>query len=167
MPTTYEPIATQTLGIATQSITFTSITGTYTDLRVIIANAFTSNTAAINMRFNGDTGTNYSYTQLSGGGASAYSNRSTSLSYARILGLDNGTSTTIPHMSTVDIFSYAGSTFKTLLALSASDKNGSGAVETVVNLWRSSSAITSVEVRSQSGTLAVGTTATLYGIKNA
>ena len=168
MPTTYEPIATQTLGSNTASITFNSIPSTYTDLRVIIASAYTSNTASINMRFNGDTASNYSCTQLSGGGASAYSNRSTSMTYARILGLDNGTSTSIPHMSTTDIFSYSSSTFKTLLTMSASDQNGSGAIENIVNLWRSTSAINSVQVLAQgSGLLVTGTTATLYGIKNA
>ena len=169
MAITYEPIATNTLGTATQSITFTSIPATYTDLRVIIANAKTSNTASINMRFNADTGTNYSYTQLSGQGTAAYTNSSgaTPLGYARVLGLDSGTSITIPGMSIVDIFSYTGSTFKTLLAMASTNFNGSGTIESVVNLWRSTSAITSVEVRSQSGTMSIGTTATLYGILKA
>lgn len=168
MPATYEKIQSTTLGSAVQSINFTSIPATYTDLRVVIANAFTSNTAAINMRFNTDAGANYSCTQLSGNGTVAYSDRSTSQNYARLIGLDYATSTTIPHMCTVDIFSYAGSTFKTLLSVAASDKNGvTGAIENIVNLWRSTSAINAIEVRSQSGTLAIGTTATIYGILKA
>ena len=34
---TYEPIETQTLGSAAPSVTFSSIVGTYTDLRIVVA----------------------------------------------------------------------------------------------------------------------------------
>ena len=37
MATTYEPIATTTLGSAAASITFSSIAGTYTDLRLVLS----------------------------------------------------------------------------------------------------------------------------------
>jgi hypothetical protein len=50
----------------------------------------------------------------------------------------------------------------------AIDKNGSGAVWQIVGLWRSTSAITSINFFSSTGNnFAIGTTATLYGIKNA
>ena len=37
MAITYEPIATNTLGSAAASVTFSSISGTYTDLVVVVS----------------------------------------------------------------------------------------------------------------------------------
>ena len=67
-----------------------------------------------------------------------------------------------------DVFSYAGSTFKTVLGEASLDANGSGYVSRGVGLWRSTSAINSINIFSTvSNSFATGTTATLYGIKNA
>jgi hypothetical protein len=68
-----------------------------------------------------------------------------------------------------DIFSYAGSTNKTVLNKVATDKNGSGGVEYNVGLWRSTSAITSISLTLEASAqdFPVGTTATLYGILKA
>ena len=165
MPATYEPIATTTLGSAAASITFSSIASSWTDLRLVLVGTGSSAVNAI-MRFNSDTATNYSQTYIYGDGASAASTRLTTQTYVRLTG-NGGISTTIPQMWTVDIFSYAGSTFKTSLVTASEDNNGSGNVERIVGLWRSTAAITSVLVSPTSGNWNIGTTATLYGIKNA
>jgi hypothetical protein len=165
MPATYEPIATTTLGSAASSITFSSIPATYTDLVLVVTGLFTSSGGNSRIRFNGDTGTNYSNTRLQGDGTSASSNRSTSQAFLR---LDyDGNSSTVPNMTRTNIFSYAGSTNKTCLIESSEDKNGSGSTVRTVGLWRDTSAITSIEVLMSSSTFATGTIATLYGIKNA
>jgi hypothetical protein len=71
-------------------------------------------------------------------------------------------------MWTIDIFSYAGSTFKTCLITRSSDQNGSGEVMREVSLWRNTAAITTILFRlSTSGNYATGTTATIYGILKA
>jgi hypothetical protein len=71
-------------------------------------------------------------------------------------------------MATLDLFSYAGSTFKTGFLSGANDNNGSGDVDQAVGLYRSTSAISSITLSNQASLLFdVGTTATLYGIKNA
>ncbi len=165
-------IATTTLGSAAASITFSGISSAYTDLRlVLVATAGTSGSGYNPaLRFNSDTGTNYSTTELSGQGSAASSARTTSASYLAAGGNSSGTgmSTTIPQLFTFDIFSYAGSTNKTVLVSSAGDLNGSGYVLSQVGLWRSTSAITDIVIsRSISGgttNFAAGTTATLYGI---
>lgn len=165
MPATYEPIATTTLGTAASTITFSSIPATYTDLRVVLAGTASASVSP-EMRFNSDTGSNYSLTTLQGNGASASS--SSASNQTRIyLGYDSSMSTTVPTMFTADIFSYAGSTNKTALATGTADKNGSGNVERIVGLWRNTSAITTVAVLVTSQTFSVGTTATLYGILKA
>jgi len=165
MPTTYEPIATQTLGSAASSITFSSIGSGYTDLRVVFTGTSSSVPASYFMQYNGDTATNYSQTDILGDGSAASSNRRTGQTviylYQTVL------SPTIPHLTTIDIFSYAGSTFKTCLINGSEDENGSGTTFSRVALWRSTAAITQVSVLKLSGTFNTGTTATLYGIKNA
>jgi hypothetical protein len=167
MPATYEPIATTTLGSAANSITFSSITSAYTDLRIVITWTVNSDNI-VRVRFNSDSGTNYSATYLSGNGTVAESNRQTNLTY-----IDagwNAVGLTTPALTTFDIFSYAGSTNKTVLATQSGDKNGSGSVDRIVGLWRNTSAITSIDVAAVGTTsvkLQAGTVATLYGILKA
>lgn len=164
MTATYDSIATTTLGSAASSITFSSITGTYTDLRIVIVGTAVD-TGAVRMRLNGDSGSNYSQTYLYGDGASAASARATSNSNIQFSVFGTGLSTTLPHMATVDLFSYAGSTNKTQLIEFSHDKNGSGSTERIVSLWRSTSAITQIQIYNSGGNFAAGYTATLYGIK--
>jgi hypothetical protein len=167
MPATYEPISTTTLGSAAANITFSSIPGTYTDLRLVLVATGDVSAAgqAVLTRFNSDTGSNYSITRLSGNGTSATSARFTNIT--SIYTSFDGLSTTVPTLQIIDIFSYAGSTNKTCLISNNEDKNGSGYAEARVGLWRSTSAITTVAVIANSGNFASGTTATLYGIKAA
>ena len=166
MPATYEPIATTTLGSAASSITFSSIPGTYTDLRIVLMGLSADSGRTILAQYNGDTGNNYSNTILYGDGTTAASTRlTTEFQYAIMSG---STSTTIPSLATLDIFGYTRSTFKTALAQVSTDFNGSGRVDMAVTLWRSTSAITSVSFSlSAAVNYATGTTATLYGIKAA
>lgn len=166
MPATYEPIATTTLGSAAASITFSSIPATYTDLRIVWVFKAVSAGSNAGYRFNSDTGNNYSYTGLTGTGVTAVSQSSNTNNQCYIQ--PNSTAATSQsQMFQTDLFSYAGSTFKTLLTAYSGDLNGSGDVSRVVNLWRSTSAVTSITLLFDTGTMAAGTTATLYGIKNA
>jgi len=164
MPATYEKIATTTLGSANATISFDSIGSGYTDLRLVLA---ATNTAALdlNVTFNSDTGSNYSFTRLSGNGTTAASSRSTSQTYIRANGASRAASE--PYLLTLDIFSYAGSTNKTCLITNSEDANGSGGVGVKVALWRSTAAITTITTTTSTSTFAAGTTATLYGILKA
>ena len=168
MPITYEPIATTTLGSAAANITFSGIPATYTDLRLILT-CFKDGAGVAYpvMQFNNDTGSNYSATRLTGDGSSAASARQSNQTSIAIDG-EYGSTSTIPSLGIVDLFSYAGSTNKTVLVNLSIDKNGSGATLSRVALWRSTSAITSIKIfEAVANNFATGTTATLYGIKNA
>jgi hypothetical protein len=167
MPSTYEPIATTTLGSASANITFSSISSAFTDLRLVVTYTTTTAGQYSYLQFNGITTTTYSDTYLAGDGAAAFSGADTSASFIAFGSYQSPSSTTIPCFATADIFSYAGSTNKTVLNTSSMDKNGSGDVERIVGLWRSTAAITSIAIKTSSSTFAAGTTATLYGIKNA
>lgn len=164
MPATYEPINTQTLGTAVASVTFSSIPQTYTDLVLVFAGSSASlSTDSIDIQFNGDTATNYSYTILSGTGSVASSGRGTSTAFIAGALI---TSTEITN-STWNIFNYTNTTnSKTVLVRG----NIAGAlVRAAVGLWRKTpEAITSITLKNDTAqNFAVGCTFTLYGIKAA
>ena len=79
---------------------------------------------------------------------------------------NGGGSTTVPTFSTLDIFSYAGSDFKSALATAAECLNSAGQVTYLVNLWRSTAAVTSIKIFTDYN-LNAGTSATIYGILKA
>jgi hypothetical protein len=167
MATTYEPIATTTLSSAAASIAFTSITSAYTDLRLVVTSLANAGTIGGMIQFNSDTGSNYSYTRLTGNGTTASTTRVSAFTQLNTAFSGNAT-TTIPMLQTVDVFSYAGSTNKTVLVTSQSDQNGSGTVERSCGLWRNTAAITRIDIFPNSANnFAAGTTATLYGILKA
>jgi hypothetical protein len=165
MPATYEKIATTTLGSASASINFNSIGSSFTDLRLVLIGKPTTNNASFLFRLNSDSSSLYSYTEIYGDGSSAASYRETNINTGKIC---HAVSSTYPSMGTLDLFSYAGSTFKTNLATDSSDRNGAGGtVRRIVNLYRSTTAISSITLLLDSGDFASGTTATLYGILKA
>jgi len=156
-------IATTTLTSNQTSIDFTSIGSGYTDLRLVLNLIGNFNGAGI--RFNSDSATNYSMTYINGDGASAISYRLSNQTRVNLGPVNVASSATIPDFIALDIFSYAGSTFKTFLNAQSYDNNGSGDVTRQVGLWRSTSAITSINITNMgSGNFNTGSTATLYGI---
>ena len=161
MPQTYTPLATNTLSSAAASVTFSSISSAYTDL-VLVLNASQA-TAGFStlMRYNSDTGSNYSGTAIAGSGSAATSSRTTS-STNIYLGYQQYTTifTTI-----VQIQNYSNTTTnKTCLTR----KNQADSyVEAMVGLWRNTAAITSITLLPESGNFASGSTFTLYGILKA
>lgn len=163
MAITYEPLANITLAAASSSIIFGSIPNTYTDLKITFVGKSTGG-ANLRIQINYDTNTNYSRTYLYGRGASAATSRNINSSF--ILVTDDGITST-PHFYSIDLLSYAGSTFKTLLWESSEDNNGSGSVVRGVGLWRSTAAITSISLYDVGNTFDAGTTACLYGILKA
>lgn len=158
MASTYTPIATTTLGSASSSITFSSISGSYTDLIVVLTGTAGSN-LGVNLQFNGDTNTNYSRIVVGGNGTSA-SSTNTPNDIAITCGLiSTNESNNIFH-----IMNYSNTTtYKTAIART----NRTDILRAVVGTWRSTSAITSVTLMVTGDTMSIGTTATLYGIKAA
>ena len=164
MASTYEKIATTTLSSATATVDFTSISGSYTDLVYVMQVTTSSGGNYTRIRFNNDTGSNYSVTRLSGDGSTASSTRLSNQTYIEI---DNVSfvNTTIANRI-LQIQNYSNTTtYKTVLGRNNNSSNGAGAI---VGLWRSTSAITSISVFLEaSGTFNAGSTFTLYGILKA
>ena len=152
---TYSTIATTTFSGQT-SITFSSIAGTYTDL-VLVIQGSSSAVQSINMRFNSDSGSNYSTTRILGSGSAASSARESNVTRNVVGFIENGQTTSI-----AQIMNYSNTTtFKTSLARLNSPASYTGAY---VNLWRSTSAITAIEIFNDGGGAFNNGSATLYGI---
>lgn len=166
MTATYEMIATNTVASVTTTISFTSIPSTYTDLVLVYSSrsqgAFDFQNSRI--RFNGDSGNNYSYTQMSGDASSPSGIRQVDVN-AMPTGADIGTTQSGKwSVNIVNIMNYSNSTtYKTaLIRVNAAPTFTMARV----GLWRSTSTITSFDVlRDDSNGFSVGSTFTLYGIK--
>lgn len=164
MSRTYYPIATQTVTSATGAVTFNSVPQTYTDL-ILVSSRQQASAARLFLRFNNDTSSLYSDVWLTGEGANPFCGKDSNQSLISIGGIWNGTTTTTWATNITHIMNYTNTTtFKSTLTRDANDKNGSGTVEMMVGLYRSTSAITTVNVVGGSN-FAVGSTFTLYGIK--
>jgi hypothetical protein len=158
---TYTPIAAVTAaGGNNTQLVMSSIPSTYTDLVLVLAGGLN---AANNcyIQFNGDTGTNYSYTYLFGDGSAASSARASNTNQSLLNYIGTGQTTTL-----ISIQNYSNSTtFKTVLSRGNDASNGTMAS---VVLWRNTAAINSLTLKAgPSGTFNSGTTFTLYGIASA
>jgi hypothetical protein len=160
MTATYEPIATESLGTAQASVTFSAIPATYTDLVLVFNGTIASGVQNMELRFNGDTTTNYSETRFFGTGSAVSTDRTSTTNQIRV-----GNIYTSQTVNIIQVMNYANATtFKTVLCRS---NNAGAQVSVHSGLWRKSpEAITSVFVRPAGGVnFAIGSTFTLYGIK--
>lgn len=159
MAITYEPIGTTTL-TSTAAISFTSIPATYTDL-ILVTKLNVSGGNDVDLRFNGDTGSNYSYVTFYGTGSARGSTRAGNLTFARI-DYYGYAETNVGHINIAHIQNYSNTNmYKAILARNNNASNGTGLNSC---LWRSNSAINSIAII---GNYDAGSVATLYGIKEA
>jgi hypothetical protein len=162
MASTYEKIATTTLGSAISTVNFNSITASYTDL-IFVWNIKQDSDSSLYMRFNGDTNSNYSTTGLFGDGTSAtsqrLSNNSNGIWFRSELISGSNFNPIIYQFN-----NYSNTNvFKTVISRA---NNAAEMVGATVGLWRSTSAINSIEIW-QGTEFSAGSTFTLYGIKAA
>lgn len=165
MSSTYEPIATTTLSSAASSITFSSISSAYTDLILILVPKANTGDYVRCRVGNGslDTGSNYSTTYLGGNGSAIFSGR-----YSNITNFNIQVESTVPTAeftsnNIIHFQNYSNTvTNKTILFRS---NKAETALEQGVGLWRSTAAINIISVIFNDHNFAIGTTASLYGIK--
>jgi hypothetical protein len=163
MTATYEKIATTTLGSAQATVTFSTISSAYTDLVVIYVLKSTAGDVYPYIRLNSDTGTNYSFTRMTGTG-SATSGRGTNTAVCYMAGNAGATTTNFNYKGLLHIMNYSNTTtYKTMLLRAGNPALGTDAG---VGLWRNTAAVTTVTIVADSSTFTSGSTFTLYGIKS-
>ena len=172
----YDSIATTTVGGGgSSSITFSSIPSTYRHLQVrYIAqtNRGTYGISEYSLTFNGDTGSNYSYHELLGDGASASGLAYSTQTAIRGDGTIGTTTGGTFGVGVLDILDYANTNkYKTTKMLEGVDFNGTmagygGRIGLISGNWRNTAAITSITFVPNTGTLfSQYSQFALYGIK--
>lgn len=165
----YESIATVSVGAGGSStISFTSIPSTYQHLQ--IRGFGRTNRASTNdvlrIRYNSDTGSNYSVHVLNGDGSLAESFANTSQTYQQvyIIAGNNATSGVFGAFVT-DILDYKNTNkYKTLRQLGGTDNNGNGVIGFSSGLWMNTAAISSIDITAI-GSFSQYSSFALYGIK--
>ena len=158
------PISTVTVGSGgASSIEFTNIPQNYTDLLLKIS--LRGNRSALfdqqYLTINGNTGATMRY--LLGDGAFASSGTG-----GNQIGLGDGTTATASTFGNTEVYipNYAGSNNKSFSTDSVTENNGTNAYASLfASLWSNTSAITSLNITTNSGTILQYSSATLYGIR--
>lgn len=166
----FESIATLSVGSGGQAnVEFTSIPSTYKHLQ--IRGIIRTNRALgyDTMKITANGSTSYSAHQLSGDGATpqgAGNGSRTSIDYNTIAG-NNATASVFAGVI-IDVLDYANTTTnKTFRYLNGYDSNGSGYIALSSGALLSTSAISSIKIEPQSGTLLQQyTTFALYGLRD-
>ena len=158
---TFSPIATTTLGSAQASITFSSISGSYTDIILEVVGNVSAN-GYTKLYFNGVTTATYSATQLYGDGTNAGSSRQTTGSGLGYIQFNYLYTASNQGQARIQIPSYANTNFYKTCLIREDDASYNTISRS--GLWQSNSAITSVTVERATGNWNTGTTATIYGI---
>ena len=158
--TSYDSIATVSAS-GSSVVTFSSIPSTYKHLQLRCFS--TPSGASYNyLRLNSDTGSNYSFHQLTGDGSTAGAAGGASQNLVYI----NNYSSTQPAVAIIDILDYQNTNKnKTIRSLAGVDSNGAGYVQFRSGAWYNTAAVSTITITVDGGTYSTGSSFALYGIK--
>jgi hypothetical protein len=173
MALTYVNIATQTLNTTTSTVTFSSIPSTYTDLVIrFSARTIGSQARRFDIRYNGDSATNYSNTYIQApdkGNPSASSVRVTNRAQmdSFTMETEDSTASTFSN-SEFYIPNYLSTNPKPSYIFSVTETSAERVDGMAVNagLYRGTSAISSISISALGTGFVSGSSFYLYGIKN-
>jgi hypothetical protein len=136
-------------------------------IRWIARNGASANTDSFSMRYNSDSGANYSWHWIYGDGstASAYG---TGGQTSMVIECTTGSTPASTYMGAgiIDILDYANtSKNKTSRSLGGADVNGGGAIFPMSGAWYNTAAITNIVLTSGSGNFTQYSQFALYGIR--
>ena len=175
----FESIATLTPSGGAASASFTSIPGTYKNLQIrgIVHDNYATDKAPnvgfdLNFIFNSDSATNYSNHYLYGNGSVAVAAGAANSAVINLPGTNQISTANYMSALIIDIIDYADTTkYKTVRTFNGADANGTGTTNRCVALnsgsWRSTSAITTIQMTAWGTGFVAGTQFALYGIKGA
>lgn len=173
MANTYELIEAQTLGSPASSVTFSSIPGTYTDIRIFISARGTASYTNTNLKMQVGNVTvstsGYSermvYTS-NGTSAASYNQSAQAQSELQYFPLATSTANIFSN-NDIYIPNYTGSNAKSFSIDSVSEDNATAAVLAMdAGLSSNTSAINIITFTPNTGNFATGSSFYLYGIKN-
>lgn len=159
---TYEPYSTVTVSADTSSVTFSNISGSFTDLIVIGAYKFSSSSVNLQLQYNNDTNSS-NYVDLSIYQDDAANSITTEGQTANHIRCGNWSTTLTGDVSVtrIDIQNYANTTTYKPCYI----RWGMADYHLIrVGMWKSTNAITSIKLFPGSGDIKSGSKFTLYGI---
>lgn len=167
MAITYTPLATTTLGSSQSTVTFSSISSSYTDL-VLVASIVGTADSSVIFRFNNDSTSLYSQTTMAGVGTSTVTTGRQSNEGRFLISEGTGISTTNPSTLIASVNNYSNtSTNKTFLSRWGVPSATYPGTQALVGTYRSTSAISRIDLIAFSANFNSGSTFTIYGIKAA
>jgi hypothetical protein len=172
MPGSYESIATVTVGSGgTGSITFSSIPQTFTHLQIRgigRSSAAATSTTTYALRFNSDTGSNYSQHYLYGTGAAVSAGGSASQTSAQLNVIPNNSQTSgVFGVLVTDILDYTNTNkYKTIRSIGGVNNNNTSEEEIWFQsaLWQSTSAVSSITIFISGANFTQYSQFALYGV---
>ena len=162
MPTpTYDLVATTTLIGNTSDVVFASLPQTYRDL-ILVADVIAGPTQGVNVRFNGDTGTNYGVVMMRAEPTTTGSSSNTfNEIYATWSSVNAGADAQI-NMSLMDYSTT--NKHKTMLIRNAYTGTTGMFAEAHAIRWANTAAVTSVRFYPTTGSFATASTFSIYGV---
>jgi hypothetical protein len=168
MATALTALATTTLASASATVTFSSISGAYRDLRLVMNVGCSAASNVLYVRVNNDTTSSMSAVFAGGTGSGSGSSGTDSGTNRGLLAgfVLVGAPTTLQGVSTMDIMDYSA-TDKHKTSITRTNDAGT-VTEMVAARWPQTSAITTLTCYWNGGTnFIAGSTFTLYGIASA
>jgi hypothetical protein len=177
LPGTFDLIETATITSSVTSVTFSSLNTYATDykhLRIVshTLDSATSNNTWINVRFNGDTGNNYYYSNMrfstaNTGGSAAAVDATNRVAIAATDENPSGGDSSYGVVAVANISDYSATNkLKTIISWGSQYQSTKWASGLWSGIWKSTSAITSITVFPDSGlNFTANSRIYLYGIK--
>lgn len=164
----FQSIATTVVdATADLTITFSDIPSTFKHLQIRAIALSNSDSVPVLMRFNSDSGSNYSWHTLNGQGGGAGSGAGTSASSVILtLNANRGLNASNPWGYVIDILDYTDTNkYTTVRALHGADYNGSGEINLTSGNWRDTAAVSTITLSMASSGFNQYSHFALYGIK--
>ena len=173
MPNNYILLETIALTQSAASVTFDNLpTSGYTDLKIVVSSR-TDQTGSVGqdvyVRFNGDSGANYSFRRLYGTGVSSASDAVSSSATGGRIGRTTSVDATANTFASTEFYipNYRSSVAKSISGEGVDETNATAAIaQMTATIWTGTAAITSMQLFPfSSGTnFVAGSTFSLYGI---
>jgi hypothetical protein len=163
-PNAMYPIALFTANSSASSVTISSNLRIFTNIKTS-RSAFTD---PMFLRFNGDSGSNYSYTGTEGEGPSTMAGfnaqSQTSAFWGRGAGASNAS---LAGMGVIDIYNYANTNIKkSFISFSGIDYSSGGNIVNSIGTWENTAAISSITFFANPGpNITSNSTFQVYGMK--
>ena len=165
----YESIASLSGTGSSGTISFTSIPSTYKHLQIRFIGKASGTGGTENpwLRFNNDTGTNYSAHRLYGDGSSVAADAFTTAAQIRIGFAPDSATANLMGVTIIDVLEYTNTNInKTVRLLSGQDVNGAGGYVTLSSgNWRSTTAVNRIDLIVNGLNWTSNSRFALYGIK--